>query len=139
MSTRSSAYTLIELLVVIAIIGILAAVGTVSYSGYVSSAKKSSTENAMQQIALAQTEYLSNVGNYYGATGGSCSPTPDTSNAIETALFDGGDIITSKMGYDICVARDGAGFIIQAEERVNKDPCTFSMDANSIRTKGPHC
>ena len=139
MSTRSSAFTLIELLVVIAIIGILAAVGTVSYSGYVSSAKKSSTENAMQQIALAQTEYLSNVGNYYGATGGSCSPTPDTSNAIETALFDGGDIITSKMGYDICVARDGAGFIIQAEERVNKDPCTFSMDANSIRTKGPHC
>ena len=139
MSTRSSAFTLIELLVVIAIIGILAAVGTVAYSGYVSSAKKSATENAMQQIALAQTEYLSNVGNYYGATGGSCSPTPDTSNAIETALFDGGDIITSKMGYDICVARDGAGFIIQAEERVNKDPCTFSMDANSIRTKGPHC
>ena len=121
------------------IIGIIAAVGTVAYSGYVSSAKKSATENVMQQILLAQTEYLSNVGNYYGATGGSCSPTPDTSNAIETALFDGGDIITSKMGYDICVARDGAGFIIQAEERVNKDPCTFSMDANSIRTKGPHC
>jgi len=139
MSTRSSAFTLIELLVVIAIIGIIAAVGTVAYSGYVSSAKKSATENVMQQILLAQTEYLSNVGNYYGATGGSCSPTPDTSNAIETALFDGGDIITSKMGYDICVARDGAGFIIQAEERVNKDPCTFSMDANSIRTKGPHC
>ena len=139
MSTRSSAFTLIELLVVIAIIGILAAVGTVAYSGYVSSAKKSATENVMQQILLAQTEYISNVGNYYGATGGSCSPTPDTSNAIETALFDGGDIITSKMGYDICVAIDGAGFIIQAEERVNKDPCTFSMDANSIRTKGPHC
>ena len=139
MSTRSSAFTLIELLVVIAIIGIIAAVGTVAYSGYVSSAKKSATENVMQQILLAQTEYLSNVGNYYGATGGSCSPTPDTSNAIETALFDGGDIISSKMGYDICVARDGAGFIIQAEERVNKDPCTFSMDANSIRTKGPHC
>ena len=104
MSTRSSAFTLIELLVVIAIIGIIAAVGTVAYSGYVSSAKKSATENVMQQILLAQTEYLSNVGNYYGATGGSCSPTPDTSNAIETALFDGGDIITSKMGYDICVA-----------------------------------
>ena len=139
MSTRSSAFTLIELLVVIAIIGIIAAVGTVAYSGYVSSAKKSATENVMQQILLAQTEYLSNVGNYYGATGGSCSPTPDTSNAIETALFDGGDIITSKIGYDLCVAREGAGFIIQAEERVNKDPCTFSMDANSIRTKGPHC
>ena len=93
----------------------------------------------MQQIALAQTEYLSNVGNYYGATGGSCSPSQETSAAIENALFDGGDIITSKMGYDICVARDGAGFIIQAKERVNKNPCEFSMDANNVRTSGANC
>ena len=139
MSTRSSAFTLIELLVVIAIIGILAAVGTVAYSGYVSSAKKSATENAMQQIALAQTEYLSNVGNYFGATGGSCSPTQETSIAIEVGLFDSGDVITDKMGYDICVAREGAGFIIQAKERVNKNPCEFSMNANSVRTTGAHC
>ena len=139
MSTRSSAFALIELLVVTVIIGILAAVGTMSYSGYVSSSKKSATENAMQQIALAQTEYLSNVGNYYGATGGSCSPSQETSAAIENALFDGGDIITSKMGYDICVARDGAGFIIQAKERENSKPCEFSMDANNVRTSGANC
>ena len=53
---RSSGFTLIELLVVVAIIGILSAIGTLSYSGYVSGAKKKSTENIMQQIALAQTE-----------------------------------------------------------------------------------
>ena len=139
MSTRSSAFALIELLVVTVIIGILAAVGTVAYSGYVSSAKKSSTENAMQQIALAQTEYLSNVGNYYGETGGSCSASQETSDAIENALFDGGDIITSKMGFDICVARDGAGFIIKATERKNSEPCEISMNANNVRTTGPHC
>ena len=40
MSTRSSAFTLIELLVVIAIIGILSAVGTVAYNGYIGGTKK---------------------------------------------------------------------------------------------------
>ncbi len=38
------AFTLIELLVVVAIIGILAAVGVVSFSGFSESAKVSSTK-----------------------------------------------------------------------------------------------
>jgi type IV pilus assembly protein PilA len=37
---NKSAFTLIELLVVVAIIGILAAVGVVSYSGFTNAAKK---------------------------------------------------------------------------------------------------
>ena len=40
MKKNNKGFTLIELLVVVAIIGILAAVGTVAYTGYTKSAKK---------------------------------------------------------------------------------------------------
>ena len=69
---NNKGFTLIELLVVVAIIGILAAVGTVAYTGYTSSAKKSS----------AKSNHASVV-KYIAAEDQKC-------NAGETTAMDGG-------------------------------------------------
>ena len=128
MTSKSSGFTLIELLVVVAILGIIAAIGIMSYNGYVSSAKKRSAENVMQQISLGQTEYYSDNGIYYrNSTGTSCNPTSTTSSAIETNLLGGTDSITSEMGYELCVANDATNYKVVAKE--NGGNCEITMTA----------
>ena len=113
---------------VVAILGIIAAIGIVSYNGYVSSAKKRSAENVMQQISLGQTEFYSDNGIYYrNSTGTSCNPTSTTSSAIETNLLGGTDSITSEMGYELCVANDATNYKVFAKE--NGGNCEITMTA----------
>ena len=129
MTTKSSGFTLIELLVVVAIIGIISSIGIVSYQGYVSGAKQKSTENAMQQISLAQTEEYSNAGEYHIST--TCGdPSETSSDDIETELFGGGDIITKESGYDMCIVADGTSYKIIAS---NGDK-TITLSANGVWT-----
>ena len=64
MRQHSRGFTLIELLVVVAIIGILSAVGVVSYGGYKASAEKKQAEITLNSIYLAEQEYKSNTGEY---------------------------------------------------------------------------
>ncbi len=131
MTSKSSGFTLIELLVVVAILGIIAAIGIMSYNGYVSSAKKRSAENVMQQISLGQTEYYSDNGIYYrNSTGTSCNPTSTTSSAIETNLLGGTDSITSEMGYELCVANDATNYKVVAKE--NGGNCEITMTALGV-------
>ena len=86
-------------MVVVAIIGALAAVGTLAYNGYVDSARKTSAQNAMQQIALMQTEHYSITGGYYGT--GTCNPSSTGTTAINDTLFDDDVIDVEK--WEFCV------------------------------------
>ena len=133
--TRSSGFTLIELLVVVAILGILSAIGTLAYNGYVSGAKKSSAENYLQQIALAQTEEYSSTGEYFissSGTASACSVNADSSSEIETNLFSGDNVLADDIGFHFCVFGSGATFTVVAE---NTDGCVISLQRNGAPSR----
>ena len=65
MRLHSRGFTLIELLVVVAIIGILSAVGVVSYSGYKDAAEIKKMKINIEMLYTAEQEYKSNNGYYY--------------------------------------------------------------------------
>jgi prepilin-type N-terminal cleavage/methylation domain-containing protein len=115
MRHHSRGFTLIELLVVVAIIGILSAVGVVSYSGYKASAEKKQAEITLNSIYLAEQEYKSNNGEYYYNA--------STSNIV-TNLFDGIDDL-SEQSYTFKTTNADT-LTITATKKTNTG-CTISI------------
>ncbi len=123
---------------VIAIVGILSAVGTVAYTGYIKSAKSSAAKNLMAQIALAQSEEYANSGSYFKTDStAECRPgDPTTSDGeddivdIEFALFDGDQTIPRDGSYGYCIGGDDANnFLVIAHEFKggNRTGCTLAI------------
>tara|TARA_Y100000591_G_C21337183_1_gene453093 strand:+ start:158 stop:535 length:378 start_codon:yes stop_codon:yes gene_type:complete len=122
MRRYSRGFTLIELLVVVAIIGILSAVGVVSYSEYKTSAEKKQAEISLNSIYLAEQEYRSNNGNYYYSS--------SISNIVNE-LFDGVDDL-SEQNYTFSI-NDSGTLSIQAKSKTSN--CTLTMNEKKKLTE----
>ena len=119
MTSKSSGFTLIELLVVVAILGIIAAIGVASYSGYVTSAKIKSAKNVLMQAGLGQMEYFSDYNTYY--TADSC--TLDNAKATATGFAStetsgkmnllGGKNFNSELGFTDVRQTPMVGYCLQ--------------------------
>jgi len=139
---RLKGFTLIELLVVVAIIGILSAIGIIGYNGYISSTKKTSAKNIMQQVLLAQTEYFSNEGEYY-VSGDTCSLSTDPKSGQSTGINDRlleSKTITEKLGYNMCVTTDSVdGNDVDYTIIASNGTCTITLSNESDWVMGDDC
>ena len=125
----SRGFTLIELLVVVAIIGILSAIGVVSYGKYKSSAEKKQAEISLNSIYLAEQEYKSNNGEYCIS---SCRNTDD----IVKNLFDGIDDL-SEQAYSFKTTNANTLSIIATNKK--NSSCTITITEKNKKADRKSC
>ena len=117
MRRYSQGFTLIELLVVVALIGILSAIGIVSYGKYKTSAEKKQAEISLSSIYLAEQEYKSNNGSYYYSS---------TLNNIINELFDGVDDL-SDQNFTYTISGNSNNDTLNIQAKHKKSNCTLNL------------
>ena len=117
MRRYSQGFTLIELLVVVALIGILSAIGVVSYGKYKTSAEKKQAEISLSSIYLAEQEYKSNNGSYYYSS---------TLNNIINELFDGVDDL-SDQNFTYTISGNSNNDTLNIQAKHKNSNCTLNL------------
>ena len=124
MRRYSRGFTLIELLVVVALIGILSAIGIVSYGKYKTSAEKKQAEISLSSIYLAEQEYKSNNGSYYYNS---------SLNNIINELFDGVDDL-SDQNYNYTITGNASSYTLSIQAKHKTSNCTLTLNEKNKLT-----
>ena len=124
MRRYSQGFTLIELLVVVALIGILSAIGIVSYGKYKTSAEKKQAEISLSSIYLAEQEYKSNNGSYYYNS---------SLNNIINELFDGVDDL-SDQNYNYSITGNASSDTLSIQAKHKNSNCTLTLNEKNKLT-----
>ena len=124
MRRYSRGFTLIELLVVVALIGILSAIGIVSYGKYKTSAEKKQAEISLSSIYLAEQEYKSNNGSYYYNS---------SLNNIINELFDGIDDL-SDQNYNYTITGNASSDTLSIQAKHKTSNCTLTLNEKNKLT-----
>ena len=124
MRRYSQGFTLIELLVVVALIGILSAIGIVSYGKYKTSAEKKQAEISLSSIYLAEQEYKSNNGSYYYNS---------SLNNIINELFDGVDDLSGQ-NYTYTISGNSNNDTLSIQAKHKNSNCTLTLNEKNKLT-----